>query len=131
MRLLLEGLINLCLCKIQNQNDPLKGTNILREKVLPASQVSTTTSAWQKNACNLFWQGRILWLGPAVEWTVLLFHKISKERRKIGGQAGGGKERIGGKGLFKYLTGMDRLIALFLANFSNIYEMVLFEIRRG
>lgn len=61
-----------------------------------------------------------------MEWTVLLFHKLSKERRKIGGQAGGGKERIGGKGLFKYLTGMDRL---FLANFSNIYETFLFEIR--
>lgn len=34
-----------------------------------------------------------------MEWTVLLFPKISKERRKIGGQAGGGKKGLGGKQL--------------------------------
>lgn len=34
-----------------------------------------------------------------MEWTVLLFSKISKERRKIGGQAGGGKKGLGGKQL--------------------------------
>lgn len=81
-------------------------------KAQACSQVSTTTLAWLKNACNLFWQGRILWLRPAVEWTVLLLSKTSKERRKIGGQAGGGKKGLGGKGnleAVKYRAGMDGL----------------------
>lgn len=39
-----------------------------------------------------------------MEWTVLLLLKTSKERRKIGGQAGGGKKRLGGEGLWKQLN---------------------------
>lgn len=75
----------------------MEETENIFKKVLPASQVSTATPARQKNACNLFWQGRILWLRPAVEWTVLLLLKTSKERKKIGEQAGGGKKRLGGR----------------------------------
>jgi len=57
--------------------------------------------AWQRNACNLLWQGRILWLRPAVEWTVLLLDKTSKE--KDGRWDGRQEARM--KGLWKQLNG--------------------------
>ncbi|KAK2824343.1 hypothetical protein Q5P01_021518 [Channa striata] len=71
--------------------------------------VSPATSAGLRNACNLFWQGRILWLRPAVEWTVPLLLKSSKGKRKIGGQAGGGKKGLGGKELCKKLNIGERV----------------------
>lgn len=39
-----------------------------------------------------------------MEWTVLLLPETSKERRKIGRQAGGVKKGRGGKGLWKQLN---------------------------
>lgn len=57
--------------------------------------------------------GSILWLRPAVEWTVLLWLKTSKEKRgEIGEQAGGGREKTGSKRALEavqYNAGMDGL----------------------
>lgn len=48
--------------------------------LLPASQVSTATLARPKYVRNLRWQGLILGLRPAVEWTVPLFPQESQRR---------------------------------------------------
>lgn len=49
---------------------------------LSASQVSTATLAGPKYVRNLCWQGLILGLRPAVEWTVPLFPQNLKGGRK-------------------------------------------------